>query len=121
MRDINLIRLRYLISVVSQEPILFDCSIKDNITYGLDTPLSMEEIITVARAANIHDFITNLPKVRKNKTTVFTYNKNNSSLIRLRMVYMTKEILRQMSMLGYKYLIKGDLVYKIDKFLKNSR
>ena len=65
MRDINLIRLRYLISVVSQEPILFDCSIKDNITYGLDTPLSMEEIITVARAANIHDFITNLPKVRK--------------------------------------------------------
>ena len=63
VKDINLIRLRYLISVVSQEPILFDCSIKDNITYGLDTPLSMEEIITVARAANIHEFITNLPKV----------------------------------------------------------
>ncbi|KAL4217465.1 tRNA N6-adenosine threonylcarbamoyltransferase [Mactra antiquata] len=62
IKDINLIRLRYLISVVSQEPILFDCSIKDNIVYGLDTPLSMEDVIAAARDANIHEFISNLPQ-----------------------------------------------------------
>ena len=63
IRDINLVRLRHLISVVSQEPILFDCSIRDNITYGLDSPIGMDEIIDVARAANIHEFIANLPMV----------------------------------------------------------
>ncbi|XP_045177444.2 ATP-dependent translocase ABCB1-like isoform X2 [Mercenaria mercenaria] len=61
IKDINLVRLRYLISVVSQEPILFGCSIKDNITYGLDTPVSMDDVISSARAANIHEFISNLP------------------------------------------------------------
>ena len=63
VKDINLVRLRYLVSIVSQEPILFGCSIKDNISYGLDTPLSMDEIITVARAANIHEFVSSLPQV----------------------------------------------------------
>ncbi|XP_060570521.1 ATP-dependent translocase ABCB1-like isoform X2 [Ruditapes philippinarum] len=61
IKDINLIRLRHLISVVSQEPVLFDCSIKDNITYGLDSSIGMDEVIASARAANIHDFISNLP------------------------------------------------------------
>lgn len=62
IRDINLVNLRYLISVVSQEPILFGCSIKDNITYGLDTPASVDEVIAAARAANIHQFIADLPR-----------------------------------------------------------
>ena len=63
IRDINLVRLRNMISVVSQEPILFDCSIRDNIVYGLDNTKSMDDVIGAARASNIHEFITNLPQV----------------------------------------------------------
>ncbi|XP_052275142.1 ATP-dependent translocase ABCB1-like isoform X2 [Dreissena polymorpha] len=63
IKNINLKRLRYLISVVSQEPILFDCSIKDNILYGLSTDdFSMSDVIASARAANIHDYISSLPQ-----------------------------------------------------------
>lgn len=61
IRDLNLNRLRSFISVVSQEPILFDCSIRENISYGLDTDVGMDDVIEAARKANIHDFITSLP------------------------------------------------------------
>ena len=50
--------------LVSQEPVLFDYSLKDNIAYGDNsrTP-SMDEIIQAAREANIHNFIQTLPNV----------------------------------------------------------
>lgn len=49
------------IAVVSQEPVLFSGSIKDNITYGL-TDCSQEKIEEAARKANAHDFIKQLEK-----------------------------------------------------------
>jgi len=51
-------------AIVSQEPILFDCTIRENITYG-DTSreIPMDEVIQAARLANIHDFISTLPAV----------------------------------------------------------
>nr|XP_022339240.1 multidrug resistance protein 1-like isoform X1 [Crassostrea virginica] len=61
VRNLNLNRLRSFISVVSQEPILFDCSIRENISYGLDSDVGMDDVIEAARKANIHDFITTLP------------------------------------------------------------
>ena len=48
-----------------QEPMLFDMSIRENISYG-DTSretISIEEIIEAAKNANIHDFIQLLPDV----------------------------------------------------------
>ncbi|VDL94118.1 unnamed protein product [Schistocephalus solidus] len=55
--------IRRQIAIVSQEPNLFDMSIQDNIGYGaLDRETTIEEIIEVARAANIHDFIQSLPE-----------------------------------------------------------
>lgn len=55
----NLCHLRKNIGIVTQEPILFNCSIKDNILYGVgDREVTMDEIIDVAKKANIHDFIT---------------------------------------------------------------
>ena len=65
VRNLNLNRLRSFISVVSQEPILFDCSIRENISYGLDSDVGMDDVIEAARKANIHDFITTLPMVLK--------------------------------------------------------
>ena len=46
--------------MVSQEPVLFATTIAENISYARDD-VSMEDIIAAARAANAHDFISNLP------------------------------------------------------------
>ena len=60
IRRLSIKSLREQISIVLQEPLLFSCSIADNIRYGrLDA--SEEEIIEAARAANAHDFIMALP------------------------------------------------------------
>lgn len=61
IRDITLDSLRQQVSVVLQEPLLFAGSVAENIRYGrLDA--SFDEIVTAARAANAHDFISALPR-----------------------------------------------------------
>jgi ATP-binding cassette subfamily B protein len=60
LRDLKLSSLRDQISVVLQEPLLFSGTIADNIRYGkLDA--TEEEVVDAARAANAHDFISDLP------------------------------------------------------------
>ncbi|GAA54706.1 multidrug resistance protein 1, partial [Clonorchis sinensis] len=55
--------IRRQIGIVSQEPNLFDLSIRENIAYGDNSKeVSMEEIIEAARQANIHDFVCTLPQ-----------------------------------------------------------
>ncbi|KAI3358843.1 hypothetical protein L3Q82_015241, partial [Scortum barcoo] len=49
------------IAVVSQEPVLFSGTIRDNIAYGL-ADCSLDEIQEAARKANAHDFIKQLEK-----------------------------------------------------------
>lgn len=49
--------------LVSQEPVLFDISIWDNIAYGLEGKVDHEQVVTAANLANIHDFILTLPNV----------------------------------------------------------
>ena len=63
LRSYNVAHVRRSISVVSQEPVLFDASIRDNIAYGLDQPCTEEDIIKAAQMANIHPFIMSLPQV----------------------------------------------------------
>ncbi|KAK0397958.1 hypothetical protein QR680_002358 [Steinernema hermaphroditum] len=58
---INIRHLRNLIGVVSQEPILFNCSIKQNIMYGNDD-ISEEDIVRACRKANAETFIKDLPE-----------------------------------------------------------
>ncbi|MCE9597304.1 MAG: ABC transporter ATP-binding protein/permease [Spirochaetia bacterium] len=61
VRDFALRDLRTAIGIVTQNIFLFHTSIKENISYGrLDIP--MERIIEVAKAANAHDFISELPQ-----------------------------------------------------------
>lgn len=65
IQQYNLHWLRSQIGIVSQEPILFDLSIAENIAYGDNTRVvPMEEIIQAAKQANIYDFISKLPNVR---------------------------------------------------------
>lgn len=49
--------LRSQIGIVEQEPFLFSCSIRDNITYGIKKEISQEEIEKAACDAAIHDVI----------------------------------------------------------------
>jgi ABC-type multidrug transport system fused ATPase/permease subunit len=50
--------LRKNVSFVNQEPSLFACSIRDNITFGLDNEqISLDDIQSAAKQANAHDFI----------------------------------------------------------------
>ena len=68
-RCLNICWLRSKIGVVSQEPVLFDMSIAENIRYGAnDRDVTDLEVETAAKAANIHDFITILPYIRKKAT-----------------------------------------------------
>ncbi|XP_022176201.1 multidrug resistance protein 1B-like isoform X3 [Myzus persicae] len=61
IRAMNLCHLRQNIGIVSQDSILFNRSIKDNIAYGVaNREVSMDEIIEAAKKANIHTFITTL-------------------------------------------------------------
>ncbi|CAF4068363.1 unnamed protein product, partial [Rotaria sordida] len=61
IRQLNLQWVRSHFGLVSQEPILFDLTIAENIAYGLEN-VSMEDIINAARKANIHQFIEQLPQ-----------------------------------------------------------
>ncbi|KAM3178291.1 hypothetical protein ACTXT7_002875 [Hymenolepis weldensis] len=55
--------IRQQIGIVSQEPNLFDLSIRANIAYGDNSrELPMEEIIAAAKEANVHDFVQTLPQ-----------------------------------------------------------
>ncbi|CAB1346654.1 unnamed protein product [Coregonus sp. 'balchen'] len=59
---VNVPFLRAQIGIVSQEPVLFDCSIAENIQYGDNTRnMSMEEIVDAAKKAYLHDFVMTLP------------------------------------------------------------
>ena len=59
----NISSLRSHFGIVSQEPVLFNRTIGENIAYGDNARVvHMDEIIEAARKANIHTFIQSLPK-----------------------------------------------------------
>uniref|UniRef100_A0A4W5MMT0 Bile salt export pump n=1 Tax=Hucho hucho TaxID=62062 RepID=A0A4W5MMT0_9TELE len=61
--QVNVSYLRSKIGIVSQEPILFDCSIGDNIKYGDNLrEVSMNDIISASKKAQLHDFVMTLPE-----------------------------------------------------------
>ena len=60
IRSLNVKWLRSQIGTVSQEPILFNTSIRENILYG-NKDATMPDVVQAARAANAHHFIMSLP------------------------------------------------------------
>ena len=59
IRDFNVNALRENIGIVSQEPLLFDTSVRQNIAYGLKDyeKVTDKQVVAAAKAANAHDFI----------------------------------------------------------------
>jgi ATP-binding cassette, subfamily B, bacterial MsbA len=60
IRDVTLRSLRRQIGIVTQDTVLFDDTVANNIVYGTERA-STAEIEAAARAANAHDFIAALP------------------------------------------------------------
>lgn len=60
IRDVTFSSLRKNVVAAQQDVFLFSSSIRENIAYG-DVDASMEQIVEVAKAAHLHDFIQSLP------------------------------------------------------------
>ncbi len=59
--NLDMRSVRQYVSVVAQESILFEGSIKDNITYGM-LDVTDEELVRALISANAYDFVTALPE-----------------------------------------------------------
>ena len=60
IRDLTVNSLRQAIGIVTQDTVLFDASVAENIAYA--TPdASRESVIEAARAAHAHEFVVDLP------------------------------------------------------------
>ena len=61
IREVSLSSLRSQIGLVTQELILFNDTVRNNIAYGLEE-ISLDKIKEAAKAAKAHDFIMKLPE-----------------------------------------------------------
>ena len=60
LRDVTLRSLREQMAIVTQETILFNDTVRNNLCYG-QPDMPQDKIIAAARAALAHDFITQMP------------------------------------------------------------
>ena len=60
VRDVTLASLRAQIGIVTQETVLFNDTLRNNIAYG-QPQVSQKQVEAAARAALAHDFITQMP------------------------------------------------------------
>jgi subfamily B ATP-binding cassette protein MsbA len=61
IREVQLSSLRGLMGLVTQEVVLFNDTVRNNIAYGLDDA-DTDRVIDAAKAANAHDFISAMPQ-----------------------------------------------------------
>jgi ATP-binding cassette, subfamily B, bacterial MsbA len=61
LRDVKIRQLRDKIGLVTQETLLFNDTVRANISYG-HTDIDEEQLVSVAKAANAHMFIKDFPK-----------------------------------------------------------
>jgi subfamily B ATP-binding cassette protein MsbA len=61
IRDLTLPALRSLTGIVSQDTVLFNDTVRNNIAYGSDRTSTDDQVEAAARAANAHNFISELP------------------------------------------------------------
>jgi subfamily B ATP-binding cassette protein MsbA len=61
IRHVTLTSLRGNIGIVTQETVLFDDTVRNNIAYGR-TDVPLETVIEIARATQAHEFIERLPQ-----------------------------------------------------------
>jgi ABC-type multidrug transport system fused ATPase/permease subunit len=97
VNEYNLRWLRQHIGVVSQEPVLFNATIRENILLGRESSTDAE-IHEAAKMANAHDFIMTLPEV-----CLFQF-------------YFVRCIVRILLFRNMRHeLVNEELLYQVDK------
>jgi len=61
IRDYTLKSLRKHMALVSQEALLLNDTLRNNITFGLDRKIPDEELVNISKKARLYDFIRSLP------------------------------------------------------------
>lgn len=61
IRTIEMSSYRKAVSLVAQEPRVFDGTIRENLLLGTDTEVSEEQMIQACKDAEVHDFVISLP------------------------------------------------------------
>jgi len=61
VKNFSLDSLRKRMALVSQDTLLFNDTLKNNIVYGLDKPVDEAALLGIAKKARLHDFIMRLP------------------------------------------------------------
>jgi ATP-binding cassette subfamily B (MDR/TAP) protein 1 len=80
--SVQLDDLRAQLGIVSQEPVLFDRTIAENIAYGDNSrTVQMEEIVDAAKKSNIHSFISSLPLVSTGHLLVLLFQLSSSEFV----------------------------------------
>jgi ATP-binding cassette, subfamily B, bacterial MsbA len=62
LQEIRLTALRKLTGIVSQDTVLFNDTVRANIAFGAPATYPQDQVEAAARAANAHQFITELPQ-----------------------------------------------------------
>ena len=62
LNNFTLKSLRQQFAIVSQQVVLFNDTIANNIMYGLDTPLDDEALLAVVKKAHVWEFVKDLPE-----------------------------------------------------------
>lgn len=63
LRDLCPRKYRSHVSLVQQEPILYQGTVRDNIAMGVDGEVTDDQVEDVAKQSNIYDFVKSLPEV----------------------------------------------------------
>jgi ATP-binding cassette, subfamily B, bacterial MsbA len=62
IKEASLRSLRGQVGIVTQDSVLFNDTVAQNIAYGQDVESNMDDIVKAAQAANCHNFIMNIPE-----------------------------------------------------------
>ncbi|AWU44668.1 ABC transporter ATP-binding protein [Blattabacterium punctulatus] len=82
---------RKLLGMVTQEPVLFNDSVLNNIALGLEEKISISSVIKAAKIANAHYFIKKLPN---GYDTIIGYNGNKLSMGQKQRISIARAVLK---------------------------
>ncbi|WP_185862635.1 ABC transporter ATP-binding protein [Blattabacterium cuenoti] len=113
---------RRLLGMVTQEPVLFNDSVFNNIALGLERA-STRAVIQAAKMANAHDFIKKLPK---GYNTIIGYNGNKLSMGQRQRICIARTVLKNPPIMildepTYSLDTESEIVVQkaLNKMLKN--